>query len=196
MKDTAIKSPEVTCFLNYTMTTVEGKKDFESVIDDALHGGQIGEDKAERLRQCIEGINEGTKTALVQVAWDLLQECVKTELNSAKARKTSKGDSPSGKSKEPPYNERMGDYIWDVRFLNYLVKKLSDEPDLYLPNSSEKNVASNITDLISEEDFPHHLTPKEKGPKDSFKMPPQGLCPPWVKEIAPFVLVQIREMEK
>ena len=167
-------------------------RDFTAVIDDALRNGQIRKDKAERLRRSIVGLEEGSTIALVQVAWDLLQECVKTELDAAKAKKTSEGASPGGQSKESQLDDDNTEYIWDESFLNYLVEKLNDDRDLHF---TEKNVQTNIVDLISEEDFPHHLTPKRRGASNPFVMPPQGLCPPWVSEIAPYVLRTMSKRE-
>jgi len=87
-------------------------------------------------------------------------------------------------------------YTWNESLLDYLVEKLciaeaDKNQNDFLPNINEVNVRENIGDLILDEGFPEELTPELQNPRPPLFMMPQGRCPPWVKEIAPFVLERL-----
>ena len=141
--------------------------------------------------------SDGTPTKKKRVA---KAEDPKKKLDSEKSGETTKknkkraeGVKSDGTSSNTPDNS----YVWNESLLGYLVGKLckaeaNKNQNDFLPNINEVNVRENIGDLILDEDFPEELTPELQNPRPlNLFMPPQGRCPPWVKEIAPFVLERL-----
>ena len=120
----------------------------------------------------------------------------KTHQSKSKRHKTVQQGgtttSPSAESSNTP--DYL--YIWNESLLDYLVDKLCNaEADKnqndFLLNINKVNVRENIGDLILDEDFPEELTPELQNLRPPLFMMLQGRCPPWVKEITPFVLERL-----
>ena len=123
----------------------------------------------------------------------------KTQKSNFKRQKTEQRQDDTTISSSAT-SSNMRDYIWNESLLEYLVGKLRDaEADKnqndFLPNTNEANARENIGDLILDEDFPQELTPKLQDPKPPLFMMPQGRYPPWVREIAPFVLERLNSKD-
>ena len=118
----------------------------------------------------------------------------KTQKSNSKRQKTDQQGETTISSSATSSNTR--DYIWNDSLLQYLVAKLRDakadkNQNDFLPITNEANVRENIGDLILDEDFPQELTPELQNPEPPLFMMPQGRYPPWVIEIAPFVLERL-----
>jgi len=115
----------------------------------------------------------------------------KTHESNSKRQKTDQQGGTTTSSSATSSKTR--DYIWNESLLEYLVAELRDTHDPFL-NTDEADVRENIGDLILDDDFPQELTPKLKTPGPMFMMP-QGRYPPWVSEIAPFVLERLNSKD-
>ena len=107
--------------------------------------------------------------------------------------KRQKADQPAGNnSSYHIWNESLVDYlVCKLRSSNAEAGKIHND---FLPNTNEDNVKKNIGDLILDEDFPEEITPNLANPQPLFMMQ-QGRCPPWVKDIAPFVLERLNSQD-
>ena len=85
-------------------------------------------------------------------------------------------------------------YIWKESLLEYLVGELCEGHDS-LPQTNEANLREDIGDLLLDEDFPKELTPTLQNSPGPMIMMRQGRYPPWVMEIAPFVLERLNSKD-
>ena len=112
----------------------------------------------------------------------------KTHQPNPKRQKTDQQGGTTISSSAISSNTR--EYIWNESLLEYLVGKLRD-PHEFFSNTDEANVRENIGDVILDEDFPEELTPTKLHNPGPLFMMRQGRYPPWVREIAPFVLERL-----
>ena len=116
----------------------------------------------------------------------------KTHASKSKRQKTDQQGGTTSSQSATSSNTRA--YIWKESLLEYLVGELRDNHDSS-PKTNEANVRENIGDLLLDEDFPQELTPTLQTPPRPVFMMQQGRHPPWVWEIAPFVLERLNSKD-
>ena len=79
------------------------------------------------------------------------------------------------------------DHPYNQAFLDLLVEKLT----VFESCNDEEDVKEQILQLEMEREIPQDLIPQPKNSLPLFMMP-QGLYPPWINDIAPYVLKQVK----
>ena len=116
----------------------------------------------------------------------------KKHASKSKRQKTDQQGGATSSQSVTSSNTRA--YIWKESLLEYLVGELGHNHDSS-PKTNEANVRENIEDLLLDKDFPQELTPTLQTPPGPVFMMQQGHCPPWVREIAPFVLERLNSKD-
>ena len=159
-----------------------GKRIGYPMIGSGLAGGDWGRIKdiiAEEL-----GDEDNTLVRLPPIG----KKGSKTHASKSKRQKTDQHGGTTSSQSVTSSNTRA--YIWKESLIEYLVGQLQDNHDS-LAKTNEANVRENIGDLLLDEDFPQEFTPTLQNPSGPMFMMQQGPYPPWVWEIAPFLLERL-----